>query len=166
MIKSETDRPWTGIVKPDWTDYNGHLNVRYFLWIFDEATHIWYADLKLGQPYRESTNHTTFAVQCHITYQREGREGDNLSIRSQMLGYDDKRMHYFKTLYNDDGDYQMATFEQLCVHVDLSTRKVVSWPAEIMQSFEERFTSHSQLELPPQVGAVMDVKSDHSILRT
>ena len=167
MSQIEADRSWTGIVKPEWTDYNGHLNVRYFLWIFDEATHIWYADLKLGQPYREETNHTTFAVQCHLTYQREGREGDQLAIDARVLGYDEKRLHYFLTLHNVDGGYQMATFEQLALHVNLDGgRKVTAWPDYIMESLEQRFSQHSQLELPPQVGLTMDVKGDRSVLRS
>ena len=162
MSAQLVDRLWSGVVRPEWTDYNGHLNVRYFLWVFDEATHIWYADLKLGQPYREKTDHTTFAVQCHVTYQREGRENERLEIRSQMLGFDDKRLHYFKTLHNVDGNYQMATFEQICLHVDLSNRRVVPWPDYIIESFSERFERHSQIAVPPEVGARMSVKGEHN----
>lgn len=145
-------------VEEGWTDYNGHMNVAYFALVFDKATHMFYETVGLGKPYRERTNHTTFAVECHITYQREGAIGDRIEVTSQILGFDDKRFHYFNVLHNLDKGHQMATFEQLALHVDLATRKVVAWPEDVHRQLADLQAAHSQLPRPPQVGSVMGVR--------
>ena len=100
---------WQELVLEAWVDYNGHLNVAYYTHIFDNAVDIFYPLCGLGEPYKESTGLSTFAVECHIGYQREGSIGDEVRVTSQLLGYDEKRLHYFHTMYHAGEGYQMAT---------------------------------------------------------
>lgn len=153
---------WNEIVLPEWTDYNGHMNVAYFTLIFDHATDVFYPLVGLGRPYREKTGHSTFAVECHISYQREASVGDPVNVTTQLLGHDQKRIHYFHTMEHAEKGYQMATLEQLAVHVDLGQRKVIPMPEEQQRLLADMSIAHSALPVPPQVGSVMIVGSKAS----
>ncbi len=65
-------------VRPEWIDYNGHMNVAYYVLAFDLATDSFFDFLGLDEAYRETSGNSTFAVEAHITYQRELAEGDPL----------------------------------------------------------------------------------------
>ena len=148
---------WREPVQEAWVDYNDHLNVAYYTLIFDNAVDVFYPLCGLGQPYKEATGLSTFAVECHIGYQREGSLGDEVRVTSQLLGYDEKRLHYFHTMYHATEGYQMATQEQLAVHVDLSIRKVVPFTEGPLEKLAEMWEAHKDLPIPPQVGHVMKI---------
>jgi len=157
-LEAPIDR-WKEAILPEWTDYNGHMNVAYFSLIFDHATDVFYPLVGLGKPYRERTGDSTFAVECHITYGREASVGDNVGVTTQLLGFDEKRIHYFHTMYHADKGYQMATLEQLAVHVDLAKRKVFPMPRDCQDKLADLWKSHEALPLPREVGSVMKVGS-------
>ena len=148
---------WHEPVRKEWVDYNGHMNVAYFVLIFDNATDEFYPLIGLGLPYRERTGKSTFAVETHITYGREASLGDEVAVTTQLLGYDDKRIHYFHVMSHAEKGYQMATLEQLALHVDLQKRKVEPMPDESQNLLAEMMESHSALPRPPEVGSVMTV---------
>jgi acyl-CoA thioester hydrolase len=150
---------WRERVLPEWLDYNGHMNVAYFVLIFDHATDEFYPLIGLGKPYRKRTGKSTFAVESHVTYQKELSVGEEVRVTTQLLGFDNKRIHYFHTMWHADKDYQMATLEQLALHVDLTTRKVEPMPAESQQLLEEMWRTHGKLPRPKELGSVMAVRS-------
>src|SRR3546814_15260526 len=68
------------VVLPEWIDYNGHMNVDYYLLAFDQATDLFFDHLGLGAAHRAATGGSTFAGDIHLTYRRELREGDPLRV--------------------------------------------------------------------------------------
>ncbi len=146
-------------VLPQWTDYNGHMNVAYFTLIFDMGTDEFYPLIGLGKPYRERTGKSTFAVESHITYGREVDEGDEVLVTTQLLGFDEKRMHYFHVMRHAGEGYQIATLEQLALHVDLTKRKVEPMPEESSKLLAQMKADHGGLPMPPEVGSVMGIRS-------
>ena len=147
-----------GIIIPEWTDYNGHMNVAYFTLIFDHATDVFYPLVGLGKPYRERTGKSTFAVECHISYLREASIDDEVEVSTQLLGFDEKRLHYFHVMSNVKEGYKMATLEQLAVHVDLSARKVEPLPESARTLLTDMMEAHKDLPRPPQVSSVMALR--------
>ena len=150
---------WREPVLREWTDYNGHMNVAYFTLVFDHATDVFYPLVGLGKPYRDRTGKSTFAVESHTTYLREASIGDEVQVTTQLLGYDDKRIHYFHVMSHAGKGYPMATLEQLALHVDLGTRKVEPMPEEPRRLLAAMAEAHASLPVPPQVGSVMAVRS-------
>ena len=148
---------WRESVKEEWVDYNGHMNVAYYTLIFNNAADVFYPMVGLGEAYREKTGNSTFAVEAHTCYQRGGSLGDLVEVTTQLLGFDDKRLHYFSTMTHAEEGYQMATIELLTVHVDLSHPKVVPLPDEPRRLLTELMESHKDLPVPPQVGSVIKV---------
>ena len=144
-------------VRPEWTDYNGHMNLAYFVLLFDFATDAFYAGFGLGEDYRRRTDRSTFAVESHTAYLAEVLESTSVRCTTQLLGFDEKRMHYFHRMYREDDLVLAATMELMAVHVDLASRKVCPMPDDVQNRLGGIFLAHAPLERPPQIGRVMQL---------
>ena len=82
-------------------------------------------------------------------------EAASVRCTTQLLGFDEKRMHYFHRMYREDDGALAATMELMAVHVDLGRRKVVPMPDGIQSRLGGIFLAHASLDRPPQVGRVM-----------
>ena len=142
-------------VRAEWTDYNGHMNLAYFVLIFDYATDGFYPLLGLGPEYREHTNCSTFTVERHTTYLSELVEGQEVICTTQLLGFDSKRMHYFHRMFEAETVALSATTEQMAVHVDLAVRRVCAMPEDVQDRLAGVFLHHARLAKPAQVGNVI-----------
>ena len=152
----------SGTVLPEWIDYNGHMNVAYYVLAFDHATDRFFDFVGLDTAYRTGAQATTFAVEAHVTYLRELHQGDPIRCTTQLLGYDEKRFHYFHRMYHADEGYIAATAEWLSLHIDLTMRRVAPMPARILDRFAAVLEAHSRLPPPEQVGHVIKVASKRS----
>ena len=146
------------LILPEWIDYNGHMNVAYYVLVFDRATDDFFDFMGLTAEYRAAANVSAFTVEMHVNYIREVKEGDEVFVTTQLLGYDEKRFHYFHRLYHAEQGYLAATSELLCLFVDMNMRRVTQMPPLIMDMLAEIKQSHAVLPLPEQVGSVMKVK--------
>jgi acyl-CoA thioester hydrolase len=154
MIEAPFDQ-YRAVVLPEWIDYNGHMNVAYYLLAFDHATDAFLDWLGLDAAHRDASGGTTFAGDIHLTYQREVREGDPLRITTQLLGYDEKRLRFFCRMYHAEEDFLAATMESLSLYVDLKRRRVTVMPADIQETLAGVFAAHKTLPLPPEAGRVI-----------
>jgi acyl-CoA thioester hydrolase len=146
-----------GIVVPEWIDINGHMNVAYYVLAFDKAVDDLWAQLGITDEYIRSGAGTTFAVECHVTYQRELREGDPYVVTSQILAYDEKRIHQFQRMYHAEQQFLSATAEWMNLHVDLGTRRVSPWPASVLQALSGLTGSQQETAAPEEAGKRMRI---------
>ena len=146
---------YRAVVEPDWIDYNGHMNVAYYVLVFDRATDAFLDYLGLDEALRNATGSSTFSVEAHITYQREVAEGDPLRFTTQLLGYDQKRIHYIHHMYHAAEGYLAATIEWMSLHIDLEQRRVAPLPPAVMARLAEVLAAHQALPLPDEVGRVI-----------
>src|SRR5580704_15251361 len=82
-------------VEPQWIDFNGHLNMAYYIVLFDRAVDELYELLGLGPAYLKQHGHSTMVAEMHVRYLRELREGDAVRVSVQLLDYDAKRVQLF-----------------------------------------------------------------------
>ncbi|MFT5488129.1 MAG: acyl-CoA thioester hydrolase [Paracoccaceae bacterium] len=148
---------WRETVRSEWCDYNGHLNMAYYVLIFDHATDVFHDSLGIDKPYRLDTNCSTFAVEIHTTYLAEVLEGDEVSVSTQLLDHDEKRLHYFHRMYHAEKGFLSATNEIMTVHVDLGVRKVVPMSDTIRQKATGMFALHRDLPAPDQQGHTIGI---------
>ncbi|MDJ0947645.1 MAG: thioesterase family protein [Alphaproteobacteria bacterium] len=139
-------------VRPDWIDYNGHMNVAFYVLAFDHATDAFFDFIGLDEAYRETQNASTFAVESHVCYLRELHEGDPMRFTTQLLGFDAKRLHYFHRMYHAEGGYLAATLESLSLHVDMATRRVAPMPDAIFDRLARIHEAHAGLPRPSEAG--------------
>lgn len=143
---------WRETIRPEWTDFNRHMNLAYYVLVFDHATDPFFDAIGLGLDYRKRTNNSTFAVESHITYDAEVREGDEVTVTTQLLGFDEKRLNYFHCMYHAEKGYLAATTELLSVHVDMDIRRVAPMPAENLAILAEVLALHAELPRPQKAG--------------
>jgi acyl-CoA thioester hydrolase len=147
------------VVRSQWIDANGHLNMGYYVVVFDYATDAWLAYIGLDPRYKESRGVMTFTLESHVTYRRELREGDELRFTTQLLDFDSKRLHYFHQMVRARDDTLAATNELVSLHVAQETRRSAPMAPEILERLGQIQRSHRELAVPPQVGRVMGLKA-------
>ncbi|MEX2126224.1 MAG: thioesterase family protein [Woeseia sp.] len=155
-----------GAVPAEWIDINGHMNVAYYVLAFDKAVDDLWARLGITDEYIRSGAGTTFAVECHVTYQRELREADPYRVTSEILAYDEKRIHQFQRMYHAEENFLAATAEWMNLHVNLETRRVSLWPASVLQALEEFTGSQIESEFPQEAGKRMSIAKPVYSMRT
>lgn len=146
-----------GVVRPEWIDANDHMNVAYYVLAFDLGVDALWEQLGITTEYIEKSNGSTFAVESHITYQRELVLGDAYFVTAQILAYDDKRLHQFQRLYHAEKNVLAATGEWMNLHVDLDSRRVSRWPDAIIERLHAVFGEQGQLPPPGELGSRMSV---------
>lgn len=144
-------------VHPDWIDYNGHMNVAYYVLAFDHATDAFFDYLGLDEAHRQETGGSTFAAESHVNYLREVGEGDALSFTTQLLGYDEKRLHFFHRMYHAEEGYLAATSEWLNLYIDLNVRRVCPMPEFVQERLADVWRGHRSLAQPEQAGRVIAI---------
>ena len=131
-IAAPFDR-YRALVRPEWIDHNGHMNMGFYLVVFDFATDAWFRYLGLGEPHRAAHAVTTFCLEAHVTYHREVRVGDPLRFTTQLLAWDAKRLHYFHEMYHAADGFLAATNELVSLHVSEATRRAAPMAPEILE---------------------------------
>lgn len=139
-------------VLPEWIDYNGHMNVAYYVLAFDQATDVLFDYLGLDEDYRVATGCSTFAVESHVTYLQETAQGDPLRFSTQLLAYDEKRLRFFHRMYHQTEGYLAATSEWLSLHVNLADRRVAPMPDTILRRVADVYEAHARLGTPDEAG--------------
>jgi acyl-CoA thioester hydrolase len=145
-------------VRPEWIDYNGHMNVAYYVLAFDHAADALFDQLGLDAAGRERTGFSTFALECHVVYKREVAAGDPLRFEVQMLDFDGRFFHYIAMMYHDRQNYVAASCEWLSCGVDMKTRRPAPMPPDIAIRFQTLYQAHRALPRPAEVGRVIGIR--------
>ena len=114
----------------DWTDYNGHLNVAFYVHIFDIAADIMLDKFKMGGESAKKDKKTTFVAEMHTIYKQEVRLGEEVETHLTYVDHDKKRIHYRLTMFHKQKKYLAATNEVLSLYVDLEKRKVTEFDSD------------------------------------
>jgi acyl-CoA thioester hydrolase len=131
--------PPLAVVRPDWVDNNGHMNMGFYMVVFDIATDQLWPSLGLGAPFR-ARNLGTFAAEAWVNYVREVHEGMPLSCTNEVLGYDSKRLLAVHRMHHATEGWLAAENEVLYLCVDLGVRRVTTWPEDVLARFAARST--------------------------
>lgn len=145
----------TAVVLPDWIDNNGHMNVGYYHVVFDIASEPFFEFLGLNREFRRRTGSSTFALESHLNFLREVRQGDSLRFEARLLDFDHKRIHFYQEMFHATEGYLAASYESLSVHVNMAQRRTSPMPDELSRRLAEVKLAHANLPRPWQVGHVI-----------
>jgi len=140
------------VVRPEWIDSNGHMNLAYYVVVFDLATDKLYSALGIGDAYREATGNSCFTAETHTVYEREMRLGERLRVHTWLLGSDVKRLHYFHELFHVDSGERSAVQELMALHIDMRVRRVAPFPEQQRIALEQAVARHALAEPPKGSG--------------
>jgi acyl-CoA thioester hydrolase len=150
-IETPFDR-YEGEVLPEWIDGNGHMNLAYYVVLFDYGTDAIFEALGFGHAYRLASGCGSFAVESHTLYERELLVGARVRVRSWVLGADSKRLHLAHEMVRIADGARAAAQELKYLHVDLTQRRVVPFPESLRSNVAEAAAEHEAAGRPDWVG--------------
>ena len=127
----------------EWTDYNGHMNMSYYILIFDNAAEVMLTKFNMGGDSAQSNKKSTFAVETHTTYDQEVKLGEEVEVHLTYLDHDKKRIHYKVSMFHKEKKYLAATTEVLTLYIDLNQRKVAEFEAEKIKIMDDFIQVHN-----------------------
>ena len=125
------------IIKKEWTDYNNHMNMAYYVLVFDQIWEIILEKFKMGEQSAKTTNMSTMVVETHTTYNNEVKEGDEVEINLTFLDHDKKRLHFKMEMIEKSSKKLAATLEMLSLYIDLNQRKVAEFEQEKVKLMDD-----------------------------
>ena len=124
----------------EWTDYNGHMNLAFYILVFDKGAEKILSKFKMGEQSAKTTKKSTMAVESHTTYNNEVKENEEVDVYLSYFNHDKKRLHYKLEMFEKSKNILSATTEVLSLYIDLNIRKVAEFENEkvmIMDQFIE-----------------------------
>jgi acyl-CoA thioester hydrolase len=133
----------------EWTDYNNHMNLSYYILLFDMGAEHILSKFHMGEHSAKTTKMSTMVVETHTTYNNEVKEGEEVEIILSYFDHDKKRLHYKLEMYEKNKKTLSATTEVLALYIDLNLRKVSEFENEkvmIMDQFIKENTSKFKID--------------------
>ena len=125
------------IIKKEWIDYNNHMNMAYYVLVFDEVWEIILQKFKMGENSAKTSNMSTMVVETHTTYNNEVKLGDEVEINLTFFDHDKKRLHFKMEMIEKSSKKLSATLEMLSLYIDLEQRKVAEFEQEKIDIMDE-----------------------------
>ena len=149
-------------IEPSWIDYNGHLNMAYYLVILDRGVDEAFAVAGLGPDYLETRGFSSFVAELHTCYRRELSLDDAVRVTVQIIDHDEKRVHAYLEIRHARDGWVAATCEKLFLHVDMADRKVRPFPEDILANLAAMKAAHGRLPRPEALGRVVGLSRTRS----
>ncbi len=138
----------SGKVKKEWTDYNGHMNLAFYIHLFDAGWEVLLQKFNMGEDSAKIEKKTTFAVESHTTYDKEVKVGDEVALNLLFLDHDKKRLVYKLEMRHKEEDYLASTTEVCSLYVDLSVRRVIEFEME-KSNLIDKFINENKKDFNP-----------------
>jgi len=142
-------------IPPEYSDENRHMNVRWYLHLFDEAGYPLVAGLGLSPEFLKQNGTGGFDLEHHIHYLNEVLIGDDIAIYGRLVGRSAKRIHYMMFMVNETRSKLAAVFECVNSFADLTVRRTAPYPPEISQKIDALLAEHQALAWAAPVCGVM-----------
>ena len=121
----------------EWVDYNNHLNMAYYILIFDQALEVMLEKFKMGADSAKNNYRSTMVVETNTKYIREVKEGDEVDIVLTFFDHDKKRLHLKLEIIEKETKKISASIEWLSLYVNLETRKVTEFENEKIEIMDD-----------------------------
>jgi acyl-CoA thioester hydrolase len=140
---------------PAFEDHNGHMNIRHYLAVFDDAGDEMAASFGITKAYHRAHGTGGFDLEHHLHYLNEVMIGDTVSVYFRLLARTAKRVHYMLFMVNDTRGSIAALFECVNSFADMTTRRTAPFPPDIAASIDMVLARHQALGWPAPVCGVM-----------
>lgn len=144
-------------------DRNGHMNVRWYLVLYDEAGDAMYPMLGLTDEYFAASGMGGFDLEHHLWYVSEVRVGDTVAIRLRMLARSAKLCHYMMFMVNETRGRLSSLFECVHAHADLKARRTAAFPAQAVSAIDALTAAQQALAWAAPTTGAMAVQDTSSV---
>ncbi len=142
-------------IPPEYEDEDGHMNIRWYLAVFDDAGYPFAAGLGLTPDYHEQHGTGGFDLEHHIHYLNEVLVGDTVAVYVRLLDRSAKRIHYMMFMVNETRGTLASIFECVNSFADLTVRRTAPYPDEIAAHIDALLAEHSALDWDAPICGVM-----------
>jgi carnitine 3-dehydrogenase / betainyl-CoA thioesterase len=140
------------IVKTDWIDYNGHMTEHRYLQLFGETTDALLAHIGMDAAYL-AAGQSVYTLETHLRHLKEVAQGEQVSVTTQLLGLDSKRVRILHVMtLNRTGDV-LASAEQMLMHVDTSAGSASEFGGALATSLSTIWAAQQHLPVPEFTGS-------------
>lgn len=143
------------VIPPEYEDSNGHMNIRHYLGLYDEALWPFFATLGMDEAYFTEQRGGVFDLEHHIHYRAEVNIGDTVAVYGRGLARTAKRLHGMCFMVNETHQQLANTFEYVTSHADLDARRTSPWPDFFTQKLDAMLAEHDALDWDAPVCGVM-----------
>ena len=133
------------VIKKEWTDYNNHMNMAYYVMVFDQIWENMLEKFTMGENSAKTNKRSTMVVETHTTYNNEVKQGEEVDINVTFFDHDKKRLHFKLEMIETSSKKLSATLESLSLYIDLDKRKVTEFEdqkVKLMDRFIEENKSN------------------------
>jgi acyl-CoA thioester hydrolase len=148
---------YRGEVRPEWADLNNHLNMAYYLVMFDLAIDSLFEGVGIGEAYRHSAGQNAFAAETHVVYEREMYVGQKAQIVTTILDADEKRLHVAQEMFRDGDPARTCLQEIMFISVSLTTRRTAPWTPAAFAEIKSALALHNTLPRPSKIGRTIGI---------
>ena len=125
------------IIKKEWTDYNNHMNMAYYVMVFDQIWENMLEKFKMGENSAKTNKRSTMVVETRTTYNNEVKQGEEVEINITFFDHDKKRLHFKLEMIETISRKLSATLESLSLYIDLGKRKVTEFEDEKLEIMDK-----------------------------
>lgn len=148
-----------GRVPAEWADYNGHMNVAYYVLAFDRGTDGLLAQLGMApDAVQLDAGGSAFVLEMHVTYDRELTLDDEWSVHSQLIDADHKRIHLFHEMRHAREGWLAASNEVIAMHIDMASRRSAPFPPDVQRRVDALKDAHAALPRPEALGRIIGLR--------
>ena len=130
------------IIKKEWTDYNNHMNMAYYVLVFDKVWENVLDKFKMGENSAKTSKRSTMVVETHTTYNNEVKEGEEVEINLTFFDHDKKRLHFKLEMIEKSSKKLSATIEMLSLYINLNLRKVSEFEEDKIKIMDDFINSN------------------------
>jgi acyl-CoA thioester hydrolase len=138
-----------------YADANGHMNMRWYPAIFDDAGDVLHERLGLTPEFHRRNQTGTVDLEHHVHYLAEAMPGDRVAVYARLLGHTAKRLHYQMFMVNETTDRLASIFECMNAFLDLRVRRTAPFPPAIAEKIAEGVAQGAALDWEPPVCGAM-----------
>ncbi len=142
-------------IPEDYRDEMGHMNIQYYVRIYDQAAWGLFEWLDISLEDLQATQNGMFALKQFIQYFAEVHVGETVVVRSRVLGKSAKRLHFIHFMVNESTQKLASTFEVLTTYADLSIRRSAPFNDAIAAKIQQRIDEHDQLTWEPPLSGIL-----------
>lgn len=144
-------------VRPEWVDYNGHMNDAEYSHVFSIAVDRLMNEIGIDENQRVQQHYSIFTLETHLCYLAEAHEGELLNVTMQLLDSDAKRLHVFFVMENSDGK-SLATSEQMLMGMDMQEGRPAPFPSVVESKVAAITKDHQDYPVPDQAGRKIGIR--------
>jgi len=145
-------------VKPEWCDYNGHMNVAFYTLAFENAAFEAQEVIDFGERYVKEDEKSIFTSKATYSFLQELSQGEPLYIDYWIIDYAPKLIHVLMEMYHAEKQFMAAHTEQMMININMRERCSEIITEEKLAMLEQYKLAAYAHERPKGIGDAIGIK--------